>query len=167
MTSKIPTLSYRQKKHLTAVAYKLMTRRWLATLEPPPDRVMGVLLMHVVISAEQGCPMNKKDAWKSLGIEDVRTGRKYITRAQQLGFLEVTRSDKDRRKELLLPSPLLRRAMEQELQLLTDDLKMYSSNPVIIPDDDWDPIDVENDVTAEITGLIPSERRPGVRLRYV
>jgi hypothetical protein len=115
------------------VLHELLTREWFgASMKPAPDRVLSLLMIKVYMCAQHGVPLSKKDAWQSIGIEDVRTGRKYISRAEQLGLLKVTRSKKDRRRELLLPSESLRLVMEHELETLKSDLRRYTA--VLEPD---------------------------------
>lgn len=85
---------------------------------------MAALLLRVYFFAEQGDPVSKKDAWKAIGIEDARTGRKYLSAAIGDGLLLATRSQHDKRKELLLPTKRLNDIIKDELAHLRRKLEI-------------------------------------------
>jgi hypothetical protein len=110
----------------TALGYgamRMLRRRWFASLpDPPADRFLTLLLLDVYCSFIAGVPLNKKSAWTAMGVEDIKTGRKYITRAQELGLIAVHRSDKDKRKELLCPTDYLKLLIEVELNQFASEI---------------------------------------------
>lgn len=76
---------------------------------------MAMLLMKIYLAEKDGKPLHKKAAWREMGVEDIKTGRKYIARAEEKGLLKVVRSKEDRRMELLLPTEKLQRQMDWEI----------------------------------------------------
>jgi hypothetical protein len=157
----------RKKAELTIDAYQLMTRPWFGkTLQPAPDRMMCVLLMHIYMRGEgKKQSVDKIDAWKSMGFSQPRTGRKYIVRAKQFGWLEIKKYP-DRRREYLVATPLLKRAVQEELEALADDLEGFVSPQPRFRDDDEDRIDsIEELFDNAIKPVSGPELRPGVRLK--
>ena len=108
-------LDHIKKMALSLMSLHFMKRKWFFLDQQPPDIKMATFLMGIYFQAEQGDPLNKKEAWKYVGIEDARTGRKYISKAQRDGLLTVVRSEDDKRKELLLPSDKLKSRAEADL----------------------------------------------------
>lgn len=99
--------------------------RWFPQIEPPPDSHMTALLINVYTFSKVGEPLHKKAAWKKMGLEDIKTGRKYITHAIKLGLIESRRSSEDKRRELLLPTESLKNAVEQELHTFGELLRHF------------------------------------------
>ena len=92
------------QKLLLAIAVKdLLQKGMVLPVVPTPDRPMSLLLVSVYSFFKSGVPLHKKAAWREMGVEDIKTGRKYIVRAEELGLIESKRSTEDRRMELLFP----------------------------------------------------------------
>lgn len=108
-----------QASDLTVLAFEAvrwMGRSWFAhAINPAPDRFMALLLMSVYAFDGEKRPLHKKAAWKIMGVQEVKTGRKYISAAQEAGFIEVRQSAEDKRKELLFPTEQLKSIVEAEL----------------------------------------------------
>jgi hypothetical protein len=89
-------------------------------IKPLPDIFMSRLLMSVYARSLQGDPLHKKAAISEMGVQDVKTGRKYLKLARRLGLIDERKSPLDRRKELLYPTSRLERNAEEELRRFSD-----------------------------------------------
>jgi hypothetical protein len=106
------------------VARKFMNQKWFDYdgKWPTQDRFMTLLLLNVYLSSRADKPLHKKAAWKTMGVEDIKTGRKYIAEAERFGLIEAVQSSEDKRKELLRPTARLSALMERELRNFGADL---------------------------------------------
>lgn len=126
----LPNMSKEQREAAWARwSLSHLQRKWfaeenpyLATLDPRPDHAMTVLLLRTYEAFRSGKPLHKTAAWSDISMGDIKTGRKYIARAEQLGLIKIERSSEDRRKELIQPTPILVRAVERELLLFARDV---------------------------------------------
>lgn len=90
--------------------------RWFEkSIQPPPDRQVATLFFAIYFHAEMGMHLSKKQAWKSLEFADIKTARKHISNAEELGLIKVMRSKKDKRVDLLAPTPRLEELIHAEL----------------------------------------------------
>jgi hypothetical protein len=106
-----------EKFLLAQGAKRLMGRvSFKAQLDPAPDHFMSLLLYSVYIAFKNGNPLYIKRAWIEMGVTDIKTGRKYIERAKELGLIGIARSDQDKRRELLFPTDRLQEMMDIELR---------------------------------------------------
>jgi hypothetical protein len=125
MRSPIPRPNMSKEQRNAAWARKSLSdlqRKWfaeenpyLATLDPRPDHAMTVLLLRTYEAFRSGKPLHKSAAWSHTSMGDIKTGRKYIAQAERLGLIKIERSNEDRRKELIQPTPILIKAVEREL----------------------------------------------------
>ena len=103
-----PTYDDRQNQMLALKAIHLMNREWFPMLTvPAPDRFLSLLLLSTYAYFKAGSPLHKKAAWKQMGLETIKTGRKYIAEAERLGLIKIIPSKDDRRRELLYPTDAL------------------------------------------------------------
>ena len=101
----------KEKVLLAQGAVHLMTRvPFKNLLEPAPNHYMSLLLYSVYLAFRNGNPLYLKKAWFATGCNEIKTSRKYIEQAKKLGLIEITRSDQDKRRELLFPTNRLQRA---------------------------------------------------------
>jgi hypothetical protein len=122
------TFSDKQLAELAYDTLALMKRHWFAGLiEPPVDQHMAILLVAVYALLKRREPLHKKIAWTLIGVNDVKTGRKYIARAEKLGLIEVVRSPVDRRKELLYPTSRLEGIIVKEFQSAAPDFRALAA----------------------------------------
>jgi hypothetical protein len=127
-----------EKLLLAQGAKRLMGRVSFGTqLRPAPDHFMSLLLYSVYAAFQNGMPLNIKRAWTEMGVADIKTGRKYIERAEELGLIGTARSAQDKRMELLFPTDRLKQMMDAELhqfaveiQLLTIELRETDTAPI-------------------------------------
>jgi hypothetical protein len=109
-------LHAKQQELLASHVAKFMRPRWFE------DHTMSLLLINVYSRSLAGDPLNKVSAWKPLNI-DIKTGRKHIARAVELGLIKVSRSNIDKRVQLLEPSDRLKKMIETDLSAHFDDLR--------------------------------------------
>ncbi|CAN0400830.1 unnamed protein product, partial [Phaeothamnion confervicola] len=94
---------------------KLFQRRWFGgRFRPEVERYMISLLVSAITAQEAGTPLTKKAAVAAMGVEDVKTARKYVQLAEREGLLEASPSPDDKRKELLYPTPRLWELLHKE-----------------------------------------------------
>jgi hypothetical protein len=130
----MPKNLYNSQKVVSA-AIRLTERTWLApTVSPPPDHFMTRLLLSVYAAFIGAKPLYKKTAWMQTGLEDIKTGHKYIARAEQMGLIELARSTEDRRRELIYPTDKLQRLMEVELKRFASDIRLMAAELRETPD---------------------------------
>lgn len=99
-------------------ALALIERHWFAAILPKSDSQLARLVLRIYLAAAEGKPLHKKAAWNALGIQDVKTGRRYLAMAEDLGLIQFERSPDDQRRELLYPTQKLQQAIELELKQL-------------------------------------------------
>jgi hypothetical protein len=90
---------------------------------------MARLLIFVDVFSSVEQPLSKKKAWSLVGVSDVKTARKYVTRAIELGLVEVVRSEHDKRVENLLPTARLKEMLLAEFA----DIQFESNRIVELP----------------------------------
>jgi hypothetical protein len=117
-------LGFRQKVYLTEYAHQLLGREWFPDVfSPPLDHFMVRLLLSVYFYGITGNDLWKKEAWVKTGLADIKTARKYIARAKELGLITFQRAEHDRRIELLVPSKRLIDLVEIELVSILDEIR--------------------------------------------
>ena len=79
------------------------------------DRGLAELLIAVYLHSEKGTPLSKKTALQYVSVSDVKTARKYLGRCIELEWIETTRSQTDKRVDLLRPSESMREVIKEEL----------------------------------------------------
>jgi DNA-binding MarR family transcriptional regulator len=101
---------------LAVEAVRLMSYVWFGTRAAAADRYMSALLMNVYAFSMIGKPLSKKGAWRQMGVQDIKTGRKYISGALKMGLIESVQSTEDQRMDLLYPTDRLRKLAEWRLR---------------------------------------------------
>lgn len=76
------------------------------------------LLLRAYQANTQGQPIHKKAAAAALGVEDVRTARKYVDLVERHGLLSAVADAKDKRKELLVPTARLTELIAREIEVI-------------------------------------------------
>ncbi len=109
-------------------ALSVMERHWFAPTSPKRDQTMTRLLMNVYLCAHEGQPIHIKTAGQRLGVEDIKTARKYIFKAIELGLIRKERDKPDRRRFLLLPTELLNEEMADEAKKVRTELSFLLSS---------------------------------------
>jgi hypothetical protein len=113
-----------QKMTLALRCIKFLERDWFeGALEPPADTHMARLLFSVYVFGVTGNALWKKIAWDQTGLADIKTARKYVAKAVEIGLVEVRQSKDDKRIELLYPTERLEELVEKELLYLFDEMR--------------------------------------------
>lgn len=120
------------------------------------DRNLILLLFKVYFCAKRGDPLHKKAAWKSLGMQDIKTWRKYLSQALKLGLIEVMSSAVDRRKQLLYPSKRVVQVIEREMDEVRSDLELFQ---ILLEESDHR--EGRRSRPAEDTSLLDSKKMDG------
>jgi hypothetical protein len=111
---------------MTMLAYgalRFLKRRWFyGLIEPTPDQYMAALLISVYHTANFGRPINRKGASIEMGVDDLKTARKYMKRAEELGLIVIQQSPTDKRMELLSPTAKLNAVARKELELFATEI---------------------------------------------
>lgn len=141
---------------LALEALQVMKRRWFVqSIKPAPDRFMSLLLLSVYAHAMFKMPLGKKSAGLEIEAQDVKTGRKYINQAMQMGLIEVKKSPNDKRLDLLHPTDILTQIVEYELKEFADDLRHFMFGLLDYPLAETDAPLLSRHVTDEMRKLPP------------
>ncbi len=106
-----------------ACIYRIMSHDWFAGMFHGLGKYHMPLLLIGVYMHANAKPLNKKMVASFIGVEDVKTARKYVSLGMEMGLIEVRRSPTDGRKELLFPTAKLRQFISEETpSLLTEQL---------------------------------------------
>jgi tetratricopeptide (TPR) repeat protein len=96
---------------------KLVQHRWFGARFPQDGELaVARLVLGVYTASSRGELVHKKAAAAVMGVEDVRTARKYVALAEEEGLLTATPAPDDKRKEILQPTAALRRLVQQEFE---------------------------------------------------
>ena len=97
----------------------LAEHQWFGGIFSGEDELAVVrLLLRAYRANAAGQPIHKKAAAAALGVEDLRTARKYVDLVERHGLLTAIPDEKDKRKALLVPTERLRELVARELVLL-------------------------------------------------
>jgi DNA-binding MarR family transcriptional regulator len=160
-------------------ALRFLKRRWFyGLIEPTPDNHMAALLISVYHSTTfVNRPINRKGVWLEMGVQDLKTARKYMKRAEDLGLVIIEQSPTDGRMELLHPTAKLKALARKELELFGAEIyrSMYEitnvdqyaigirgDNPIIRPvKGDW----VGKAMVKEVKASIEKRRQRNLKRR--
>ncbi len=118
-------LSHSQKVIVALNLQSLVKRQWFASfIDPAPEHGLRVLLLVVyAYCLVGGSSLSKRNTWQLMQGEDIKTARKHMMQAQQLGLIKISTSKKDKRVDLIEPTDLLNFIVEQELMSFFDEMR--------------------------------------------
>jgi len=114
-------LSPRAEAGLLKCLLRMAVGEWLGgRVGVVERRLLTGLLIGVYAAEKEGRKVSKREACIELmGTDVMRTGPKYIKRAEQLGLIRIYgKPTEDKRKDFLCPTPELRRLLDGELELM-------------------------------------------------
>ena len=119
--SPMPTISDKQRLEVAVRAYALCRYGIFgAEIYPNPDIPMACLLLAVYAYHLEGKPLEKKRAGGLTGTLDVKTGRKYIKLAEQMGLIKTQKASWDKRLNLLMPTPEFEIAARNSIDIVSE-----------------------------------------------
>ena len=113
-------LAPHEEESLSAARYALgiLTRRWFGDqLSIEANRILPAILLSIYVGQKTGRRTSKRDACQPLQIDPTKTGARYITMAEEHGFVVVDKNaGDDGRKDALSLTPLAIEMIDKELQ---------------------------------------------------